>query len=235
MDVSTREELQLEVPHPTVERVTALWDRPTGARRDRAVLLAHGSGADMTSDFMQAMARGLCGLGFCVLRFRYPYMERMQREGRRRPPDRAPQLEAAHQAVLDHLLEREDGRRPLLAGKSLGGRMSTHLAAKGADAAGLVLFGYPLHPAGKPERQRSEHFPALVQPALFLQGTRDDLCRLDLLRPALEHYGGRASLAVIEAADHSFDVLVRSGRRREEVRAELLERVDRWERESFPD
>ena len=223
----------LEVPHE-VGRVAAVWDRPAGAPRARSVLLAHGSGADMLSPFLESMATGLCARGFAVLRFRYPYMQRMASGGGRRPPDRSATLEAAHAAVLAWLLERQDGARPILAGKSLGGRMSTHLAAKGADAAGLVLFGYPLHPPGKPERTRSEHFPALVQPALFLQGTRDDLCDLELLRLALRGYGGRATLAVIEHADHSFDVLVRSGRTRAEVHAELLDTVDRWERSTFP-
>lgn len=234
MRSAAREELELEVPHE-VERVAAVWDRPAGAPRARSVLLAHGSGADMRSPFLESVAAGLCARGFAVLRFRYPYMERMTREGGRRPPDRAPVLEAVHAVVLERLLEREDGRRPILAGKSLGGRMSTHLAAKGADAAGLVLFGYPLHPPGKTERLRSEHFPALVQPALFLQGTRDELCDLELLREALRHYGGRATLSVIEHADHSFDVLVRSGRTLQEVHAELLDAVDRWDRSTFPD
>lgn len=233
MGAPAREELTLEVPHE-VGRVAAVWDRPAGAARARSVLLAHGSGADMLSPFLESMATGLCARGFAVLRFRYPYMQRMASEGGRRPPDRAATLEAAHAAVLDWLLEREGGKRPILAGKSLGGRMSTHLAAKGADAAGLVLFGYPLHPPGKPERTRSEHFPALVQPALFLQGTRDALCDLALLRRALLGFGGRATLAVIDQADHGFDVLVRSGRTRAEVHAELLDAVDRWERSAFP-
>jgi predicted alpha/beta-hydrolase family hydrolase len=233
MPGAAREELSLEVPHE-VERVAAVWDRPASTPRGRSVLLAHGSGADMHSPFLESMATGLCARGFAVLRFRYPYMERMAREGVRRPPDRAPVLEAAHAAVLDALLEHEGGRRPILAGKSLGGRMSTHLAAKGAHAAGLVLFGYPLHPPGKTERQRSEHFPAVVQPALFLQGTRDELCELELLREALRHWGGQATLAPVDQADHSFDVLVRSGRTRQEVHAELLDAVDRWERSTFP-
>jgi len=234
MAATTREELTLEVPHE-VERVSALWDRPAGRARPRSVLLAHGSGADMRSPFLESMAVGLCARGFAVLRFRYPYMERMLREGGRRPPDRAPALEAAHAAVLEHLLEHDDGRRPLLAGKSLGGRMATHLAAKGADAAGLVLFGYPLHPPRRTEKRRSEHFPALVQPALFLQGTRDDLCDLGLLREALGTYGGAARLLVVEGADHGFDVLVRSGRTRDEVHAQLLDAVADWDRATFPD
>ena len=228
------EPLEIAVPHPAGERVSALLERPVGRTRERAVLLAHGAGADMRSEFLGAMAQGLCALGFPVLRFRYPYMERIAREGRRRPPDPAAVLEAAHAAALDELVRRVGGERPLLAGKSLGGRIGTHLAAKGAEVGGLVLLGYPLHPAGRPEKERSEHFPALVQPALFLQGTRDALCDLERLRRALAHYGGTATLAVLEAADHSFEVPVRSGRSTEGVRQELLERIDAWERRAFP-
>lgn len=234
MSDAVREELLLEVPHE-IGRVAAVWDRPRSTPRARSVLLAHGSGADLHSDFLEAMASGLCARGFPVLRFRYPYMERMAREGVRRPPDRSDALEAAHAAVLAWLLEQDQGRRPILAGKSLGGRMSTHLAAKGADAAALLLLGYPLHPSGKPERLRREHFPALVQPALFLQGTRDDLCDLQLLRGALSSYGGQATLCVIDGADHSFEVLRRSGRERDDVWAEMLDAMDRWERSTFPD
>ena len=234
MSRAHEESLTLTVPHPDVDRVAALVDHPRGRPRERAVLLAHGAGADMRSEFLTAMAQGLAERGFAVMRFRYPYMERIAREGLRRPPDRAPLLEAAHAAALAELARRFPRARPLLAGKSLGGRMGTHLAAKGADVSGLVLLGYPLHPAGRPEKERSEHFPALVQPALFVQGTRDALCDLERLRRALARYGGEPTLAVIEAADHSFEVLVRSGRRREEVWGEILERIDTWERTTFP-
>lgn len=232
---SAREQpLSLPVPHPRVERVAAVFNAPRGPRRGRAVLLAHGSGADMHSEFLAAMARGLADLGFGVLRFRYPYMELAARDGTRRPPDAIALLEAAHGAALSALVHMEPGERPLLAGKSLGGRIGTHLAAKGAETSGLVLLGYPLHPAGRPERERSDHFPALVQPALFVQGTRDALCELPRLRRALTHYGGQPTLALIEGADHSFEVLARSGRNRSEVLASILERIDAWERRTFP-
>ena len=143
--------------------------------------------------------------------------------------------EEAHAAALAALAARAGGRRILLAGKSLGARMSTHLAAKGERCAGLVLFGYPLHPPGQREKLRSEHFAAIAQPALFLQGTRDDFAELELLRAALERYGGRATLEVIEGADHGFIVPKKSGRSADDVRAFLLERVSRWEQETFPD
>jgi predicted alpha/beta-hydrolase family hydrolase len=137
-------------------------------------------------------------------------------------------LEAVHEAALATLQQRYPERPPVLAGKSMGGRMSSYLAAAGADCRALVFYGYPLHPAGKPEKLRVEHFPTLAQPALFLQGTRDALCDLELLRPHLETYGGRPTLEIVEEADHDFAVPRRTGRSREEVLAELVERTTAW-------
>jgi len=230
--------LQIEIPieHPQLPSVTGWLRAPAPPARDSLVLLAHGAGAPPESTFMTAMADGLAARGFVVLTFRYPYMELCARDGAQRGPDRAPLLEATHADALAALREHAGPRRRiLLAGKSLGGRMGTHLAAKGADVAGLILFGYPLHPPGRPERERSEHFPALVQPALFLQGTRDRLCDLALLRAALVRYGGTPRLEVIEGADHGFAVPKRSGRTDEDVRRELLERAAAWEAGTFPD
>ena len=229
------EELRIPVEHPRLEDVGGSLRPPAEGAPERgsAVLLAHGAGAPPESDFMMAMAEGLAARGFPVLTFRYPYMELRARDGRQRGPDRAPVLEACHEAARAVLAERAGGRRLVLAGKSMGGRMSTHLAARGADCAGLAMFGYPLHPPGRPERQRSEHFPAIVQPTLFLQGTRDRLCNLDLLRKALERFGGTARLEVIEEADHGFAVPKRTGRSRGEVWEDLLERFSAWERDAF--
>jgi predicted alpha/beta-hydrolase family hydrolase len=188
----------------------------------------------MDSAFLESVAHGLVARGFPVLRFQYAYRERAEREGKNKPPDATPLLERAHAAAFAELERRAPAKRLLLAGKSMGGRIGTHLAAKGWAAAGLVLFGYPLHPPRRPERERSEHFAAVVQPALFLQGTRDALCDLALLRRALARYGGRATVEVVDDADHGFHVRKSSGRTDAEVLEALLARVDRWERETFP-
>ena len=216
------------------ETLSAQYDLPEREPRASAVLLANGAGYDMDAPWMTRAALGLVERGFPVLRFNYLYRERSLREGRDKPPDRTAILEEAHAAALAALAERAGTRRLILAGKSLGGRMSTHLAAKGERCAGLVLFGYPLHPPGQPEKLRSEHFAAIAQPALFLQGTRDDFADLELLRTALTRYGGRATLEVIDDADHGFHVRKKSGRTDEEVRVFLLDRVARWEQETFP-
>jgi hypothetical protein len=215
--------------------LSAQLDEPEGQTRTSAILLAHGAGFGLDSPWMEAVARGLAARGFLVMRFNYPYRERAARERRDLPPDRADVLEAAHAAALAALVERAGTRRVILAGKSMGGRISTHLAAKGEHCAGLVLFGYPLHPPKQPAKTRSEHFPAIAQPALFLQGTRDEFAELELLRTALARYGGRATLEVIEGADHGFHVPKKSGRTDDEVRELLLDRVARWESETFPD
>jgi predicted alpha/beta-hydrolase family hydrolase len=215
--------------------LSAQLDSPADEPRASAILLAHGAGFAMDSPWMEAVALGLVAHGFPVLRFNYPYKERARLAGHDFPPDRQPVLEAAHATALAALAERAGGKRLLLAGKSMGGRISTYLAAKGEPCAGLVLFGYPLHPPKQPTKTRSEHFPTLAQPALFLQGTRDEFAGLELLRAALARYGGRATLEVIEGADHGFHVRKSSGRTDAEVFAFLLERVARWERETFPD
>lgn len=216
------------------KKLGARFDPPRGPARASAILLANGAGFGMDSPWMASVARGFAARGFPVLAFNYLYRERSLREGREKPPDRTPLLEAAHARALGALHERAGGRRVLLAGKSLGGRISTHLAAKGEPCAGLVLFGYPLHPPGQKEKLRAEHFAAIAQPALFLQGTRDDFCDLELLRESLRRYGGRPTVEVIEGADHGFHVPRKSGLSDAQVLEALLERVERWERETFP-
>ena len=206
----------------------ALWMASSGSSaRGSAVLLAHGAGGSMRSPFLETVAAGLAAGGLGVLRFNYPYRERALRAGKRMlPPDPPARLEASHRAALAALEELAPGRRPLLAGKSLGGRIGTHLAAAGAPAAGLVLFGYPLHPAKRPEQGRSGHFGAIAQPALFLQGERDALGTPGELRRALETFGGSWELVPIEGGDHDFAVPKKLGPGRAEVLA--------WESRTFP-
>lgn len=224
-------DLALPTPGADVEAVGAWWD-PGSAERP-AVLLAHGAGADGGSAWLEHVATGLAARGLSVLRFRYAYAERMAREGRRRPPDRAPKLEAVHAIALQHLASRCPDQPLVLAGKSMGARMGSHLAAQGAPATeacarALVHFGFPLHPARKPSRERAEHFRSLPLPALFLSGTRDALCTPALLEAALPLHGGPATLQWIEDADHDFKVPRRTGRSHEEVLDDLLDRTDAW-------
>ncbi len=228
-----REPIEIPVDLDTPGPIRGWLDLPDEDSGRAVLLLAHGAGVGMEGPFMAETAEDLSAAGFPVMRFHYAYAQRMLDEGKRRPPDRRPLLEAVHRQAAATLRARFPGRRLLLAGKSMGGLMSSHLVAAGEPADGLVFFGYPLHPPKRPDRLRSDHFGDLEVPALFLQGTRDALCDLDLLRDALTHYAGTAHLHVVEGADHGFAVLKRSGRTAEEIRSELVSEVVRWEMESF--
>ena len=225
--------IQIPVEHARVEHVSGLHQQPEGGRARAAILLAHGAGAGMKSAFLERTADGLAARGFAVLRFNYPYAERMQLEGKRFPPDRFAQLEATHERALARLLELQPQARALAAGKSMGGRVASVIAAKGAAVQALAFFGYPLHPAGKPERLRSEHFAAIAQPALFLQGTRDALCDLELLRRELRRFGGPVRLERIEGGDHDFKLPRAAGRSHAEVIDGLVAAFDTWAREDL--
>jgi predicted alpha/beta-hydrolase family hydrolase len=203
--------------------VSALWLAP---KKPRAVLvLAHGAGAGMTHKGMGAIAEGLAARGVATLRFNFPYMER----GAKRV-DAAP---AAHATVRAAAAEarRRAKKLPLFAGgKSFGGRMTSQAQAlQPLDSVrGLVFFAFPLHPAGKPGTERGEHLPNVAIPMLFLQGTRDELASLDLLRPVVKKLGARATLTLAEAADHSFHVPAKSGRKDADVLGDLLDAATTW-------
>ncbi len=144
-----------------------LWDRPAG-RPHATLLFAHGAGAPMDSDFMTAMSAALVVHGIAVARFEFPYMARRRAGGGKRPPDRQPVLLAAFAETL----QRMPGRC-FIGGKSMGGRMASLLAAEGANVSGVVCFGYPFHPPGKPATTRTAHLPGLPVPMLVCQGVRD--------------------------------------------------------------
>lgn len=172
-------------------------------------VLAHGAGGSLEDPLLVEVARALAKRGHGVARFNFGY-----RDAGRRLPDRAPILEATWLEVLQHLRRRRKARRFILGGKSMGGRMASHLAARGEAMHGLLLLGYPLQPMTRPSRKpdapapvlRSAHLPEIEAPTLFVQGTRDPLCDLALLRPALASMKARRDLLVIEGADHSLAV-----------------------------
>ncbi len=203
--------------------VSGLWQKPDQATA--ALVLAHGAGAGMTHRSMAATADGLAERGVATLRYQFPYMEK---GGRRVDPP-----PVAHAAVRAAALE---ARRlapglPLFAGgRSFGGRMTSQ--AQAADpmpgVVGLVFFAFPLHTAGKPSIDRAQHLADVKVPMLFLQGTKDTLAELELLRPVVEDLGGRAILQLFEDADHSFHVPARTGRKDAEVMAEMLDVAAAW-------
>jgi predicted alpha/beta-hydrolase family hydrolase len=221
-------ELELQVDDTI--RVSAVLDLPTDPRA--LLLLAHGAGAGMRHAFMEQISARLATRGLAVLRYNFPYME-----AGRRGPDSPKRLLATVSAALE--LARRQAQElgsgealPLYAGgKSMGGRMTTQLAAQGGEAvsqlAGVVLFGFPLHAAGRPDDARGQHLGAVSAPMLFIQGTRDKLAESRLLEPLLASIA-HATLHSVEGADHGFHVLKRSGRNDDEVLDELATRTASW-------
>jgi hypothetical protein len=219
----------LSEPEPiavTVEAAVRVCGLLQAPRQTRACLvLAHGAGAGMTHPFMAAVANGLAQRGIASLRYQFPYMER----GGRRPD--APAL--AHATVRAAVAEaaRLLPRAPLIAaGKSFGGRMTSQAqaAAPLPGVRGLAFLGFPLHPAGRPSRERGKHLFDVAIPMLFLQGTRDALARPEELEPLCEALGARAVLKLFRDADHSFHVPARSGRTDSQVRADMLDALAFW-------
>ncbi|CAH7008272.1 Alpha/beta hydrolase [Vibrio chagasii] len=131
-------------------------------------IFAHGAGAGMDHEFMQSVAKGLAFKGIRVVRFNFPYMIKRAEDGKRRPPDRAPKLLEAYQEII----EQTDADKLVIGGKSMGGRMASHLSELDKVAA-MACLGFPFHPPGKPENYKGEHLASLQKPCLILQGERD--------------------------------------------------------------
>jgi predicted alpha/beta-hydrolase family hydrolase len=207
--------------------VSSVWAVPRGYRADAApvLVLAHGAGNDMHNPLLSYVHERTAAAGLPCVKFNFPYKE----QGRK-APDRPALLQACWRAVADAV--RADPElapsRLFLGGKSMGGRMASLVAASGYPCAGLVFLGYPLHPAGKPHSLRTDHWPRIRCPMLFIQGTRDRLCDLQRLRAALDGLEARATLHVVEGADHSFKVLKRLGRSDSEVWAEIVSVTTSW-------
>lgn len=203
--------------------VSALLLAP--ARLRALYVLAHGAGAGMRHPFMESIAQRLAAREVGTLRYQFPYMER----GSRRV-DSEPVALATVRAAVAAGREAAGGVPLLAGGKSYGGRMTSRAAAAEplSGVTGLVFLGFPLHPAGQPGISRAEHLARVDLPMLFLQGTRDTLADLTLLAPVVERLGKRATLRVIEHADHSFHVLKGSGRTDEETMEELADAVTGW-------
>ena len=219
--MSTTSELRIEVEGRG--KVSALVLSPDKAKW--MLVLGHGAGAGMRHPFMEALAQELARVGIATLRYQFLYMEE-----RRGAPDRPPVLLATVAAAV-RAAEKAAPDLPLLAGgKSMGGRMTSQAAAEGLlpGVRGIVFFGFPLHPPKQPATKRADHLAKVNVPMLFLQGTRDDLADLKLLKPICKKLGQRATLHVIETADHSFHVLKKSGRNDEEVLRELADKTAEW-------
>jgi uncharacterized protein len=203
--------------------VSGLLLRPPNARA--LYLFAHGAGTDMTHRSMASNAEGLAERDIATLRFNFLYAEK----GGKRPDP--PGL--AHAAVRTAAAKAAElaGDLPLFAGgRSFGGRMTSQAQAEEPlpNVRGLAFLGFPLHPAGKPGIDRADHLANVRVPMLFISGTRDALAELDLLQPVVAALGDRASLHLIDQADHSFKVAAKSGRTNAEAEADALDALAKW-------
>ena len=203
--------------------VSALLLRPASARA--LLVLGHGAGAGMRHPFMQAVAEQLATQKIATFRYQFPYMEKGKKS-----PDSQTVLRATIVSAVEAAKKVARGLPLLAGGKSMGGRLTSLVAAEGRlpDVQGLIFFGFPLHAAGKPSSERGAHLAEVNVPMLFLQGTRDRLAELDLIRPLCRRLGKRATLHSVEGGDHSFHVPKRSGRTDEDVQNELAETVGAW-------
>ena len=220
------EPLHTELQFTATERtgkVSAVLLHPPDARW--LLVLAHGAGAGMHHPFMEAICEELASQSIASFRYQFPYME--QGGGR---PDPPAVLVATVRAAVQAATEAAPDLPLLAGGKSLGGRMTSTAASQAplAGVQGIVFFGFPLHPPAQPSTERARHLQSVTVPMLFLQGTRDKLAELDLLRPVCTDLGSRAQLHIIEGADHSFGVLKRSGRNDRDVLQELGTTVAEW-------
>jgi len=217
--------------------VSAIAYPATGAPY-AAFVFAHGAGAGQSSDFMTAFAQGLAQRGLHVLTFNFPYAERG-----RKLPDPQPVLEACFRAVLERTATDAalEGLPLFIGGKSMGGRMASHVAASRdahdagphawwARLKGLVFFGYPLHPPGKPQQVRVAHLPRITHPMLFVQGEKDAFGSPAELRAFIDVLPAPCTLYPVAQAGHSLDVPKRSTIAQAQVHADVMDVVAAWTR-----
>jgi uncharacterized protein len=214
---------RLTIAIDETRRVSALFQLPPAATA--CFVLAHGAGAGMDHPSMEAVAAELADRSIATLRFQFPYMER----GSRRP-DPPALCHATVRAAVAEAARLAPKLALIAGGRSFGGRMTSQAQAIEPlpVVKGLAFLGFPLHPAGKASVERAEHLREVKIPMLFLQGTRDELAKLELLRPLIDQLGARATLKLLKDADHSFHVPARSGRKDVEVRAEMLDALAAW-------
>ena len=206
-----------------VGAVSGLLIKPDGARA--LLALAHGAGAGMRHRFMETVALKLADCAVATFRYQFPYMEKRVK----RPDSEAVLTDTVRAAMV--AAKKIAGDLPLFAGgKSMGGRMTSLAAARQPldGVRGLIFFGFPLHAAGKPGAERGEHLAAVDLPLLFLQGSRDTLADLKLLKPLCSKLADRAELFVVKDGDHSFHVLKNLGRSDEEVLDDVVNKTAEW-------
>ena len=211
---------------PTLE-VSSVWAIPDDyqAKDGTGIILAHGAGNDMSHPFISHFHLAFAEAGLLSVKFNFPYME-----AGRKAPDRMPLLEATWRAMI-RAVSKDAALSPnslYLAGKSMGGRVASHMVAEGEPCQGLVFLGYPLHPPKRNESLRVGHWAGLGCPVLFIQGTRDFLCDLDLLKSHIPAIPAPVTLHVIEGGDHSFKTPKSGGKSQQDVWQEIGLAITQW-------
>ena len=200
------------------EETSAIFEPALASAGGGLFVFAHGAGGHMADRGMLGVTEALRGRGFDVVRFNFLYTEKGA--GR---PDPMPRLKECIAAVAAHARREIAPQTLLLGGRSMGGRAASMLAADGFSCDGVLLLAYPLHPAGKPEELRDAHLAKIKVPVLCLNGTRDALCRRDLMERVVDRLTDRWTMHWLEGADHSFHVLKNSGKTDEDVLGEIAE------------
>lgn len=175
-------------------------------------IFAHGAGAGMDSDFMLTVSKQLEESGIEVRRFEFPYMQKIRKEEKRRPPDRMPKLIDAFEAIISKV-SKSTNKKILIGGKSMGGRVASLLASENRpdlDICGVICMGFPFHPPKKPEKYRGEHLQTIKTPTLILQGERDSFGTKNEI--ALFSLASSVQVKYLGDGDHSFKPRVKSGR-----------------------
>ncbi|HEY3252270.1 MAG TPA: alpha/beta family hydrolase [Ignavibacteria bacterium] len=206
----------------TIGDVSALLYSPPNA--EQVLVFAHGAGAGIKNKFMEAVSLSLAEKDIATLRFNFPYMEKGKKM-----PDPKPVCFAAISAAVEKAFELS--KLPVFAGgKSFGGRMTSTAASEGLlpNIKGIIFFGFPLHAPGKPSNERAKHLYNVKVPMLFLQGTRDSLASLALLKPVIKKIGKKAELFIIDGADHSFHCPKEYNLKDSEVIEMICKEVKRW-------
>jgi predicted alpha/beta-hydrolase family hydrolase len=210
------------------------WRIPVGEAETSAIaddapadapvfVCAHGAGGNMHDRGTFTAARTLRDAGLRVVRFNFLYTEAKSRR-----PDPMPRLQDCFAAVVERVRRELAPARLIIGGRSMGGRVASMMAADGLACDGLLLLAYPLHPAGQPEKLRDAHLPRIAVPTLCVNGTRDALCRRDLMEEVLTRVQPSFRMRWLEGADHSFHVLRSSGRTDADVQAELRAAAAEW-------
>jgi predicted alpha/beta-hydrolase family hydrolase len=202
---------------------SAVLDPASTAPNGALFVCAHGAGGHMADRGMLAVADHLCRRGFHVVRFNFLYRE----QGTSRP-DPMPRLKECIAAVATRARQQVEAKKLILGGRSMGGRAASMLAADGFPCDGLLLLASPLHPAGQPEQLRDAHLAQITAPVLCLNGTRDALCRRDLMEQVVERLTDRWTMHWLEGADHSFHLLKSSGRTDADVLNEIADASSAW-------